>query len=245
MIWCARRLKARFGRCEPLKARGYGARIRRAIVTSSTVAVLNDNRTSVQGENDWCDLNAPATTAYAMSKTLAERAPWEFVAKEAPGLQLTCINPGLVLGPPLDAHFGTSLRLVQRILRGRDPMLPMVGFVCVDVRDVAEMHLRAALRPETGGRRYLAAAGSMTMPDMALVLKIAYPLKRIPTRVAPLFAMKLLAMFDPTVRGILPSIGVLHEVSNARARHDMAMRSIEPADALLASADWLVTHKAI
>ncbi len=223
----------------------YGAGIRRAIVTSSTVAVINENRTGVQDESDWCDLAAPGTSAYAMSKVQAERAAWDFVAKEAPDMALTCINPGLVLGPPLDAHFGTSLNLVRRILRGRDPMLPLIGFVCVDVRDVAEMHLRAALRPETAGKRYLAAAGSMTMPDMGLVLKTAYPMRRIPTRVAPLFLLKLLALFDPEVRGILPSIGTLFEVSNARARREMEMQFIEPADALLASANWLVTQRLV
>lgn len=220
-----------------------GAGIRRAIVTSSTVAVINVNRLGVQDEGDWCDLTALGTTAYAMSKTLAERAVWDFVAQEAPEMQVTCINPGLVLGPPLDARFGTSLALVQRVFKGRDPMLPMISMPCVDVRDVAEMHLRAAQRPETAGRRYVAAAGSMTLPDMGRVLKTAFPQRRIPTRVAPLAALKLLALFDPALRSILPSVGQIHDVSNARARREMAMRFIEPADALRATADWLAAHK--
>jgi dihydroflavonol-4-reductase len=219
----------------------HAAGVRRAVVTSSTVAVINEGKHGIQDETDWCDLNAPGTTAYAMSKTLAERAAWDFV-KQAPGLSLTCINPGLVLGPPLDGHFGTSLALVQRILKGRDPMLPLISFVCVDVRDVAEMHLRAVQQPETAGKRYLAAAGSLTMPDMAMVLKAAYPHRRIATRVAPLFLLRVLALFDPALKSILPTIGQLHEVSNARARRDMGMRFIEPADALRASAEWLLTQ---
>ncbi len=223
----------------------YGAGIRRAVVTSSTVAVINEGKRGIQDESDWCDLTAPGTTAYATSKTMAERAAWEFVAKEAPGLALTCINPGFVLGPPLDKHFGTSMNVVQRLLRGKDPMLPMIGFVCVDVRDVAEMHLRAVLRPETSGKRYLAAGGSMTMPDMGLVLKTAYPHRRIATRVAPLFVLRLLAMFDPAIRGILPQIGQLAQVSNARATREMGMQFIEPADALRASAEWLVSQNTV
>ncbi len=223
----------------------YGAGIRRAVVTSSTVAVFNEAKPGIQDESDWCDLTAQGTTAYAMSKTMAEKAAWEFVAKEAPDMALTCINPGFVLGPPLDKHFGTSMNVVQRLLRGRDPMLPMIGFVCVDVRDVAEMHLRAVLRPETAGKRYLAAAGSMTMPDMGLVLKTAYPHKRIATRVAPLFLLRVLAIFDQTVRGILPQIGQIAQVSNARAVRDMGMRFIEPANALRASADWLTLNHAV
>ena len=223
----------------------YAAGIRRAVVTSSTVAVLDQNRHGIQDESNWCDIKAPGTTAYALSKTLAERAAWQFVAAEAKGMALTTINPGVVLGPPLDAQFGTSMNLVRRILRGRDPMLPMLSLVCVDVRDVAEMHLRAVERPETSGKRYLAAAGSMTMPDMARVLKAAYPERRIPTRVAPMFVLRALALFDPAVRGILPAIGKVQEVSNARARREMGMKFIEPADALKASTDWLISHKAV
>ena len=85
----------------------------------------------------------------------------------------------------------------------------------------------------------------MTMPDMGLVLKNAYPHKRIATRVAPLLLLRVLAVFDPAVRGILPSIGQLTQVSNARAVREMSMRFIEPADALRASADWLVSKNAV
>ena len=223
----------------------HAAGIRRAVVTSSTAAVINESRHGIQDETDWCDMTAPGTTAYSMSKTLAEKAAWDFVAKEVPDMQLTCINPGFVLGPPLDTHFGTSIAVVRRLLRGRDPMLPMIGFVCVDVRDVAEMHLRAVLRPETAGKRYLAASGSMTMPDMGLVLKTAFPNRRIATGVAPMLLLRLLALFDPAVRGILPSVGQFTEVSNARARREMGMRFIEPADALRASAEWLLSHHAV
>lgn len=223
----------------------HAAGIRRAVVTSSTVAVINENRHGVQDETDWCDLRAAGTSAYAMSKTLAEKAAWEFVGQEAPDMHLTCINPGLVLGPPLDRHFGSSISIVQRLLRGRDPMLPMIGFVCVDVRDVAEMHLRAVLQPETSGKRYLAAAGTMTMPDMGQVLKQAYPDRRIPTRTAPLLLLRALALFDPAVRSILPSVGQVHQVDNTRALREMGMRFIEPADALRASADWLLSHHAV
>lgn len=225
-------------------AAAHAAGVRRAVVTSSTVAVLNEYRRGVQDESDWCDLKAPGTTAYAMSKTLAERAAWDFAAAH-PEMALTCINPGLVLGPPLDAQFGTSLKIVQRVLRGRDPMLPMLCFVCVDARDVAEMHLRAVLHPETAGKRYLAAAGSMTMPDMGLVLKSAYPYRRIATRVAPMPLLRVLSLFDAGLRSILPSVGQLVEVSNARARREMGMRFIEPADALRASAEWLIAHKQV
>lgn len=217
------------------------AGVQRVVLTSSTVAVINEAKhDTMQDEADWCDIHLPSTTPYAKSKTLAERAAWE-VAK-ARGLKLTTINPGLVLGPPLDEHYGSSLGLIERFLKGKDPMLPSIGFPTVDVRDVAEMHLRALLRPETTGRRYLATSGSMAMVDMGRALKAAYPTRRIPTREAPAFMLRFLAIFDPQIRSILPKIGHLERVSNARAVKEMGMEFIAPKAALLASADWLVRH---
>lgn len=217
------------------------ASVTRVVLTSSTVAVINEGKPdTLQDEADWCDTHLPTTTPYAKSKTLAERAAWE-IAK-ARGLKLTTINPGLVLGPPLDEHYGSSLSLVERFLKGRDPMLPPMGLPVVDVRDVAEMHLRALQRPETEGRRYLASSGSMAFVDMGRTLKAAYPTRRIPTREAPKAIVSLLALFDPTTKSILPKLGHLERVSNARAVSEMGMEFIAPKAALLASADWLVKH---
>jgi dihydroflavonol-4-reductase len=217
------------------------AGVERVVLTSSTVAVINETKPdALQDEADWCDVHLPTTTAYAKSKTLAERAAWE-VARSR-GLKLTTINPGLVLGPPLDGHYGASLELVERIMKGKDPMLPGMGFPSVDVRDVAEMHLRALQRPETIGKRYLATSGSMAMVDMGRTLKAAYPTRRIATREAPAFLIRFLALFDPQIRVILPKIGHLERVSNARAVKEMAMEFIAPKTALLSAADWLAKH---
>ncbi|MCX7287471.1 MAG: aldehyde reductase [Rhodobacterales bacterium] len=223
-----------------LKA-AVAAGVTRVVLTSSTVAVFDENKRDVlQDEANWCDVTLASTTAYAKSKTLAERAAWD-IAK-AMGLQLTTINPGLVLGPPLDGHYGSSLGLVERIMLGRDPAMPDLGFVAVDVRDVAEMHLRALLRPETAGKRYLAVAGSLSMIDMGQSLKAAYPTRRIPTRKAPMVLLRILSLFDAQIRAILPSIGHHVRVSNARAVKEMGMEFTAPKAALLASADWLARH---
>ena len=216
------------------------AGVRRVILTSSVVAIIDTFKRGMQDETDWCNLDAPDTTAYAKSKTMAERAAWD--ASSPHGIALTTINPGLVIGPPLDEHFGSSISIVARLLRGRDPMLPMISFTCVDVRDVAEAHLRALERPETAGRRIPCTAGMMSMPDMARVLKAAYPERKIARRVAPTYVLRLLAMFDPDIRAILPSLGQAHHVSNARARKDLDMRFISPEGALRASAEWLVAN---
>jgi dihydroflavonol-4-reductase len=217
------------------------AGVTRVVLTSSTVAVVNEAKPdTLQDEADWCDVHRPSTTPYAKSKTLAERTAWE-IAK-ARGLKLTTINPGLVLGPPLDEYYGSSLGLVERFLKGRDPMLPPMGLPIVDVRDVAEMHLRALQRPETEGRRYLASSGSMAFVDMGRTLKAAYPNRRIPTREVPQAILRVLSLFDASIKSILPKLGRLERVSNARAVKEMGMEFIAPKAALLASADWLVKH---
>ena len=216
------------------------AGIRRVILTSSVAAIIDTYKRGMQDETDWCNLDDPDTTAYAKSKTMAERAAWAVAVPH--GMALTTINPGLVIGPPLDGNYGSSISIVARLLRARDPMLPMISFTCVDVRDVAEAHLRALERPETAGRRIPCTAGIMSMPDMARVLKAAYPARRITSRVAPKFVLRLLAMFDPDIRAILPSLGQAHHVSNARARKDLDMRFISPEGALRASAEWLVEN---
>ena len=221
-------------------AAAKAAGVDRVILTSSVVAIIDTYKRGMQDETDWCNLDAPDTTAYAKSKTMAERAAWDFAT--AQGMALTTINPGFVLGAPLDKHYGSSISVVRRMLRGRDPMLPQISFTCVDVADVAEAHLRALERPESAGRRIPCTAGLMSMPDMGRVLKAAYPNRKIPTRVPPKLVLRALAMFDPDIRAILPSLGQAFHVSNARARKDLDMRFVSPEGALRASAEWLVAN---
>ena len=235
---------ARDGTLRVLRA-AHRAGITRVILTSSVVAVVHRGDGGVHDEADWLDPAAPTATGYARSKMLAERAAWDFVAGEGAGMALTVINPGFVMGPPLDAQFGDSIGLVRQMLRGKDPMLPDLSFAIVDVRDVAEMHLRALQRLETAGKRFIAASGTLTAVEMARILKAGHPDRRIPTRVAPKLVLQLMALFNPQIKGILPVLGRAERVSSARAQAEMGMRFISPEGAVRASGDWLVQHKAI
>ena len=221
------------------------AGVKRVVLTSSTVAVLGGHDARQKDESDWFDPDGPGASAYARSKTLAERAAWAFVKDEAPEMLLTVINPGFIVGPPMDGNFGSSIGVVRRFLRGKDPMLPAVGFPVVDVRDVAEMHLRALQRPATAGKRYLAVAGSMWMYDMGRVLKAAYPERRIPTQIAPKFVLRILALFDAEIRSVLSEVGKMEQVSNARAVAEMDLQFIPPDEALRAAAQVLVDQKLV
>ena len=217
------------------------AGVRRVVLTSSVAAVVDLTRGDrLFDEGDWCDPAQPTATPYEQSKTLAERKAWEVA--EARGLELTVINPGLVLGPPLDGHYGSSLGVVERFLKGKDPMVPPMGLAIVDVRDVAEMHLRAVERPETADKRFIASAGAMTFAEMARAMKTAWPVRRIPTREAPKPVVRFLSLFDASIRSILPRLGHTDRLSNARAVAEMGMEFIAPERALMAAAEWLVAN---
>lgn len=223
------------------KAAGVG----RVVLTSSAVAVMGGDLPQGKAaftEDDWTDLAHPSINAYGRSKTLAERAAWDFVRDHAPDMQLTTINPVLVLGPPLDRHFGTSVSLVERVLQARDPAVPRVGFPIVDVRDVAEMHLRALTLPETAGKRFIAFDSFLWFEEIARILKAAYPERRIVTRKAPDAVLRVLALFDKSIRTILPILGRKDEASSARAQKVMGIAFIPAEQSLRDTARFLLDN---
>lgn len=219
----------------------HAAGVNRVVLTSSTVAVLGVDLPAgrtVYDESLWTDIDRPGTSAYAKSKTLAERAAWDFA--RANGLALTTINPSLVAGPPLDLHYGSSVSVIARILRGKDPAVPRFGLPVVDVRDVAEAHLRALQTPASIGQRIIAAEESLWFQQIAQTLKQAYPERRIATMHAPTLALRLLALFDRDIRSILPSIGQNPQISNQRACSLLGMTFIPARAAILATAKVLI-----
>lgn len=222
-----------------MAARAAG--VERVVLTSSTVAILSGTRDGrIHTEDDWADADGPPAQPYAQSKVMAEREAWAIAGRE--GLRLTTINPSFILGPPLDAHFGSSIGLVRRLLRGRDPMLPRIGFPVVDVRDVALAHVRALDRPEAEGQRIIASSGSLWLPDWGRILKAEWPDRRIPTRTAPKALLRILALFDAEIRAALPSVGHMEEVSAEKARRLLGIDFIPPNAALIAAGRALVTR---
>ncbi len=151
---------------------------------------------------------------YAKSKTLAERAAWDFVAREGGALELSTVNPVGVFGPVLGPDYSTSILIVQRLMDGAMPGCPKLYFGVVDVRDVADLHLRAMTDPAAKGERFLAVAGDfLSMLDIAQVLKarLGAAAKRVPTRQLPNWLVRLASLRDPAVKQILPELGQAEE----------------------------------
>lgn len=226
----------------------HAAGIRRVIMTSSSVAIMNTQlpagRTQYN-ETDWSDLNAATATPYLKSKVLAEQAVWDWARDEAPDMQITMINPTFVQGAPLDAHFGTSINVIERLMRGKDPMLPNIGFTCVDVGDVALMHIRALERPESIGKRFIGMDRFMWFTEMAALLKADHPGRKIPTRTAPNFAIRILGMFDPAIRSILPMLGRKEDADTQQARSVLGIEFRDTRQSIREAAQYLADHNLV
>lgn len=222
------------------------AGVRRVVLTSSIAAVSYGDLPAgkpVFDEADWTDPDHPRVTPYIRSKTLAERAAWTFVETEAPQLRLTAINPGFVLGPALGDSVGTSLQVIQRILRAKDPAMPDIYFPTVDVRDVAAAHVLALAKPQTEGKRIVVAAETLSFVDIARAVKVAAPGRRIVTRQAPGWLIRLIGLFDRGVASIVPQLGRRRDVSNARAHELLGIAFIDPRESVAASTRYLIERE--
>ncbi len=221
------------------------AGIHRVIMTSSSVAIMDSELApgkDAYDEENWSELEGAHITPYGKSKTLAERAAWDFVRDEAPEIELTTINPVLVTGPPLDTNFGTSVSIIQRLLRGKDPMLPNFAMPIVDVRDIAEMHVRAISTPASVGLRFIGAESTMWFVDVAKTLKKRFPDYKIATRVAPNVLIRIMALFDKSIRQIVPLLGKKVNISSARAQDILGISFIPAASSVLETAEFLVEN---
>jgi nucleoside-diphosphate-sugar epimerase len=199
------------------------AGVRRVVMTSSIAAISGGRPRDEERrrtEDDWSDLDR--SVPYAKSKTLAERAAWDFAA-EHPELEVVAINPGLVLGPVQHAAAGTSVTLVRRLLNRELPAVPELGFAMVDVRDVAKAHRLAIEAPDAAGNRYICAGDNLWLGDIARILGEEFGPQgyRVPTRRMPYWMLWTIGRFDREVRLGLDFVGSPERVSTDKARREL------------------------
>ena len=202
---------ARDGALRVLKA-AKAAGVKRVVLTSSMAAIAyghGDGRAEVSDETMWSNPDGPDNTPYTKSKTIAERAAWDYVNGEGKGLELVTINPTGILGPALSADVSTSLEIPIRLLNGKTPGLPRLGFSFVDVRDVAECHVKAMEIPEAAGQRFLATEGFMWFGEAATVVRKASPAydRESPKMTEPEWLLKVMATFQPIYTQVVTELG--------------------------------------
>lgn len=221
------------------------AQVKRVVMTSSFAAVGYGTEPADRlfSEEDWTNPEGDGVSAYTKSKTLAERAAWDFIAREGGGLELSVVNPVGVFGPVLGSDFSTSIELVKRLLDGAIPGIPRVAYGIVDVRDVADLHRRAMTEPAAAGERFLAVAGEfMTVAEIAAVLRerMGADASKVPTRMLPNWLVRLVSRFDSSVRQIVPELGKAKQASNAKAKQALGWAPRSNEEAIIATAESLV-----
>jgi dihydroflavonol-4-reductase len=181
-------------------------------------------------------------SAYVRSKAIAERAAWDFMAAEGGALELSVVNPAGIFGPVLGSDFSSSIDLVKRLMDGA-PGCPQLYFGVVDVRDVADLHLRAMTDAAAKGERFIAVSGGvMSMLDIAKVLKarLGDAAKKVPTRQLPNWSVRFVALFDPRMRQLLPLLGNIRHATSAKAERVLGWKPRSREDAIAATAESLV-----
>ena len=237
-------IPARDGTLRVLRA-AAGAGLPRVVMTSSVAAVYRglEPQQKVFTEDDWSNADLPIG-AYSKSKTLAERAAWDFVENlpAGNGLELVAINPSYVIGPLLDEHQPDSVQIVAKLMRRDVPGCPKLGFNLVDVRDVATAHLLAMRAPQAAGKRFICAAEHYWYREIALVLDKHFAARgyRIPTRSLPTFLTRLIALFDTDVKRVAPALGQRTRMSSQRLRSTLNWTPRPVEEAIVDTAESLI-----
>jgi nucleoside-diphosphate-sugar epimerase len=248
-------IPARDGTLRVLRA-ATRAGVKRVVMTSSTAASCPPVDSGDSFDNDeslWTDPSHPSINPYRQSKTLAERAAWDFMDEALSSTTLTTILPSAIFGPVLTTENLGSVQVISRLLSGRLAGTPRLGFSIVDVRDLAQLHIRAMTTPEAAGHRFIAAGDYLWMADIARILRsqLGDRASKVPTRGLPDFVLRIASLFDPPLRFLTPSLGRKHTFTSAKAQRMLGWKPrpvtatlIDCAESLLADADGVAKRPA-
>ena len=228
---------ARDGALRVLRA-ALDAGVERVAMTSSVAAIRSRARVLARARPTPRPTGPTAATRertpYVRSKTIAEQAAWEHVRAAGAEDRLATINPGAIIGPALNDDHSYSLQVIQRLLGGV-PAMPRLGFTFVDVRDVADLHIRAMTDPAAGGERFIATDRFLWMADVAAILRERLDgdaAKKVPTRVAPNLAIRVMALFDGSIRSVVSDLGKQSWFSSEKARETLGWETRPVEDSI-------------
>jgi dihydroflavonol-4-reductase len=207
--------------------------VMRFVMTSSVAAIAygQPKRVYPFTEADWTDVKSAQSYPYVQSKTIAERAARDWMAAEGGSIEFCTVNPAMVIGPVWGDDFSPSIEVVRKLLQGSYPACPDLGWGIVDVRDVADLHVRALTAPGMAGERFIASGPFLKMIDIARILKerLGLEANKVPTRKAPDFLVRLLALFDPVARQVVGELGKVKimDAGHAKTVLDWVARASE------------------
>lgn len=230
-----------------LKFAAEAGTVKRVVVTSTMAAVhgeVDETGDRVFDENDWTNPDWKSLEAYAKSKTLAEKAAWDFVSELPQGkrFELVTINPSLVLGPVLHGTYGTSVEVIKRLLDKTSPLIPYVNFAICDVRDVARAHVEALTVPEAAGKRHIINTGNLWLKDAASMLREEFCSQGyyIPFLTSPNLGLWLVGFVDKSARMLYPRLGKVFKFSNKRMQEVFGIRPRSMRDTISDTAHSLI-----
>ncbi len=224
------------------------AGVKRVVMTSNFGAVgfSQTDKSRETTEEDWTDINLKGLSIYEKSKTLAEKAAWDFIKKESGNLEFVTINAVAIFGPSLDAHISGSFHLLTNLLNGSMKLVPNIPLNVVDVRDVADLHIRAMTIPEAKGQRFIATAdGQITLPEIAALLKSEMPevSGKVSTRKLPDFVVKIASFFNAQAKQGEMFLNMNRKVSNAKAKKVLGWKPIATQEqTVLAAVESMVRY---
>lgn len=187
------------------------AGIKRVVLTSSMVSMLDNANKSIDIDfNSWTNVKAKNVSAYAKSKTLAEKSAWDFIKSQNQdeAMELTVINPGPVFGPTLSGNLeGASIGMFKQMMSGEMPMVPQAAINMSDVRDVAKIHVLALENPKANGKRFIVTTENpYKFQEVAQILK-SNGYEKVSTKLAPNFLLKFMGNFNREARSMRAFIG--------------------------------------
>ena len=209
------------------------AGVKRVVLTSSMVSMLENADKSINiDSNSWTNVNSKNVSAYAKSKTLAEKSAWDFIndQKDENPMELTVVNPGPVFGPTLSGNLeGASMGMVKQIITGKMPMVPQAAINMSDVRDVAKIHVLALENKNASGKRFIVTTENpYKFQEMAEILK-SNGYDKVSTKLAPNFLLNFMGNFNREARSMRAFIGKTYngDVSSTMETFDWKPISFE------------------